>query len=112
MHHRNVRNERGFALDEFMVVLAMVVLVFVGGFYVILTKTIIMGNQWVTEEGALKCVQLVEPKAKKVVKLERNAWSPTVVTVDDAGGKRLVFDLDADVFFNADCVETDSGLSL
>lgn len=104
MHHRNARSERGFTLIELMVVVAMVILVFGVGLYAVLTKTILMGNQWVTEESALRCVQFVEPKAKKVVKLERHAWSPSVVTVEDAEGGRSRFHLDADVFFNADCV--------
>lgn len=106
MRHRNASNERGLTVLGLLIV----GLVVTAGFYGILARVILMGNQWVTKDGALECVQVVEPKAKKIVKLERRAWSPSVVTVEDAEGKRLVYDLDADVFFNADCTATGSGL--
>ncbi|MDP3771233.1 MAG: hypothetical protein Q8R16_02960 [bacterium] len=104
MHRRNARNECGASLIGVMGTIGIVMLVVGVGFYGILAKVLVMGNQWVTREGALECVQLVEPKAKKIVKLERHAWSPSVVTVEDAEGKRSVYDLDADVLFNADCI--------
>ena len=105
VRNRRNRSKSGFTLIELLIV--VVILVIVIGYlalYLGLICGIAMGNYWVSDEGALKAVQVDNPEVTEVVKIQRNIWDYSVVTVKNEFGKNVEFLLDTDVLWNCDVI--------
>lgn len=87
---------RGFTLIELLIVIAIVCNVAI---FVLLEITIIMGNQWYTEAGALKQIQVEHPTATEIIDTQRNLWKYSVITVKEKGVSKTYY-LDSNIFFN------------
>lgn len=59
-----------------------------------------MGNFWVTEDSALRAVQVSDPSMIEVVTLERHIWGYSKVIAQDGEGNRGEFDIDACILQN------------
>jgi hypothetical protein len=59
-----------------------------------------MGNQWFTEEGVLRSIQLNYPDVKKIIDVERNIFWRSIITAESDGGKRIKFELDTNLMSN------------
>lgn len=101
-------SERGYTLVELIIAISAIGFVGIVVIWLLLARTLIMGNCWVSDAGALRCVQVVEPSAVTLVDLQRHAWQKSVVTVADGEGRRSTYTIDADFFWNATCVRADA----
>lgn len=88
-------NKRGYTVIELLIVLTSVAVLSL----VLLT----MANVWVTDSGALRCARGAVQEVSEVTDIQRNIFSKTRVSAKTKEGKRVLVDLDADVFFNATC---------
>ena len=90
---------------ELLIVVAIVGIVVTLLGYFVIGAFVVKGNFWVSDDGALRCVQVVDPSAVRIVKLTRNISAPSVVIVEDNDGVRTTYALDSDVLWNADCTK-------
>ncbi|MBI2483226.1 hypothetical protein HYV74_03565 [Candidatus Uhrbacteria bacterium] len=95
------RSRRGYTLLE----LLLTIIVLFGGIGGLLVGGVLMGNFWITEDGALACAKFANPSVVRVAKLERGIWGSGTIISEDNGGTRHVFVLDTNVLGNADCEE-------
>lgn len=91
-----LKNNKGFTLVELLIVIFIIGTVFVCAGVI---GTAIMGNQWYTETGVLRKIQLEHPAATEIIDTQRNVWRYSVITVrEDAVNKKYY--LDTNILFN------------
>ncbi|MDP2655812.1 MAG: type II secretion system protein [bacterium] len=98
-----MKKNRGFTLIELLIVVAtvfMIVVVFGAG----IVGTLCMGNQWFTEDGVLRKIQVNHPSASQVVDVSRKVFRHSVITVNEAGQKKQ-YCLDSDIMFDYEVTE-------
>lgn len=88
-------NKSGYTLVEVLVVIVVIFVILGIGF----VKAICQGNFWFTEEGALRELRADHPKVTEIMKIERNIFSYSVITVREDGEARN-YDLDSNALFN------------
>lgn len=101
----NVRR-RGFTLIELLIVVAVLAVV-IG---IPVFGTVGMGNYWVSDQGALECVRVVDKTQQTIVQISRGVWGYTKMTTEDDDGVRRTFILDTDVLWNAECAASSEDL--
>jgi hypothetical protein len=90
-------SERGYTLSEVFILLftlAVMICIMVG------VMTAITGNFWITEPGVLKAIQLQDPNVVKVLNVERHAFYYSMVLVERKDGRRVLYVVDSNIFFN------------
>ena len=90
-------NAKGFTFIELLMVIAMVAII---GFYLVVARTICLGNQWFTSDGVLSKIQITETNAVSVATYQRNVFKKSVITVKMKDGSYKNFLLDSDILFN------------
>jgi len=91
-----MKRNRGFTLGESMIVLLLLCLLF----WFIVLFPCVKANCFVTERGALRAVQVINPGAVKLVDLNRGIYHYSQATVEGANHERSVYNLDANILFN------------
>lgn len=71
----------------------------------VIITALIKANFWFAEPGVLKELRLQHPSIDSVMKVERNMFSRSVVTVHWAEGRTSDFFLDSDILFNYELKE-------
>lgn len=95
-----MRASKGFTLIELLIAIFAIVFVGIGICGLGVGGAVFMGNQWFTEEGVFKKIQLNHSNAVRIVDSERNVFQRTVITVEQKDGKRVRYCLDSDILFN------------
>ncbi len=85
---------------ELLIVVFIVAFLAIVVCYLGIGGAVVMGNQWFTEDGVLKKIQLNHSNAVRIVDAERNVFKRSVITVDYGDGKRGTHCLDYDILFN------------
>ena len=85
---------------ELLIVVFIVAFLAIVVCYLGIGGAVVMGNQWFTEDGVLKKIQLNHSNAVRIVDAERNVFQHTVITVEQKDGKRVRYCLDSDILFN------------
>jgi prepilin-type N-terminal cleavage/methylation domain-containing protein len=91
-------NNKGFTLIELLIVIAILCIV-IGGIGLGVIGGIIMGNEWYSEEGVLRKIQLDHPQVAKIIDSQRNTWGYSIVKVEE-NGQRKEYCLDSNILFN------------
>jgi hypothetical protein len=94
MDRRN--SQRGYTVLELFIVVFVIGILFVG---VVMVGVGICGNQWYTEGGVLRELQIQHPNATKVMASERNVFAGSRVTVEQEG-KPVVYCFGSNIMFN------------
>jgi len=95
---KGLKNNKGFTLIELIIVVVIMFIV-VGFFGIGVIGTGIMGNQWYTEAGTLRKIQLEHPAVTEILDTQRNVWSYSVITVKENGINKKYY-LDSNILFN------------
>lgn len=59
-----------------------------------------MANIYFTENGVLRELRNEFPKTERVVKIERNFFSKSIIIVEEKNGDRPIYELDSNILFN------------
>lgn len=94
-----MKKNRGFTLVELLIVFLIGALLIVGiwGFGVM---TICQGNFWFVEDSVLRELRVDHQNVTKVLKVERNVFSDSVILVENRDGSRSTYCLDTDILWN------------
>lgn len=95
-----MKTSKGFTLIELLIAVFAFVFVGIVVCYLGIAGALIMGNQWFTEDGALRTVQVNHPDAVRVMDAERNVFRHSVITIEHKNGGRGRYCLDSDIMFN------------
>jgi prepilin-type N-terminal cleavage/methylation domain-containing protein len=99
------RKKSGFTLTELLIVM-MIILIVIGGMGIGIIRGILLGNEWYTESGVLKEIQVTHPEAQKILTSHRCAYHHSKFIVENKDGSRREYYLKSNIFFNYDIVET------
>jgi len=77
-------------LIPFIVIIALLITLF--GSYIIIT-----GDFWVSEESALKVIQVNNPEFIKVIRLNRSFLKESEILVEDKNGNRREFKIESNI---------------
>lgn len=92
------KRNAGFSVLTILAVLFLMILAW-AVIWIGVISAAICGNQWFTDDGVLKKIQLNHPKATQVVDTERNVFRESIISIQEEG-QRIRYCLDSDILFN------------
>lgn len=95
-----METSKGFTLIELVVVVFVVAFLAIVVCYIGIGGAVVMGNQWFTEDGVLKKIQLDHPEAVRIVDAERDVFQKSIIVVEQKDGGRGRYCLDSNILFN------------
>lgn len=97
----NKHSQKGYTLVELMIVIVAISIMFFG---IIVPFVVVKNNAIFTDAGMTSQLIKERPSVKEVVKIQRNLFSYSVVTVRMQDGTTATICLDSDIFANYEFV--------